>query len=106
MHIKPISRYKSIHFVDVIQVNNAGIQVSGSILNTAMSLYDRQMNVNVRSVYNLTMLAAPHLIKTKGNIVNVSSCAGIRAVSQLLYKILVNSDGPINLIIWDYGQHI
>lgn len=62
------------------QVNNAGIQVNGSILNTSISDYDRQMNINVRSVYHLTMLSAPHLIKTQGNIVNVSSCAGIRAV--------------------------
>ena len=100
MRIKPISRYKLIHFVDVFQVNNAGIQVSGSILNTAMSDYDRQMNVNVRSVYNLTMLAAPHLIKTKGNIVNVSSCAGIRAVSHCNTTIiLVNFDGQVHLII-------
>jgi len=36
-------------------------------------------NVNVRSVYQLTALAVPHLIKTKGNIVNVSSVTGLRA---------------------------
>lgn len=38
------------------------------------------MNVNVRSVFMLTKLAVPHLLKTKGNIVNVSSVAGLRSV--------------------------
>jgi len=40
--------------------------------------------VNVRSVYQLTALAVPHLIKTKGNIVNVSSVAGLRAFPNCL----------------------
>ena len=34
-----------------------------------------------RSVYHLTMLAVPHLVATKGNIVNVSSVNGMRSVS-------------------------
>jgi len=37
------------------------------------------MNVNVRSVFQLTALAVPYLTKTKGNIVNVSSLAGLRS---------------------------
>uniref|UniRef100_A0A1B0CT40 Uncharacterized protein n=1 Tax=Lutzomyia longipalpis TaxID=7200 RepID=A0A1B0CT40_LUTLO len=42
------------------------------------------MNTNVRSLYHLTMLAVPHLIKTKGNIVNVSSVAGTRSFPNIL----------------------
>lgn len=42
------------------------------------------MNTNVRSIYHLTTLAVPHLIKTKGNIVNVSSVNGIRAFPGVL----------------------
>ena len=34
-----------------------------------------------RSIYHLTMLAVPHLTKTQGSIVNVSSVNGIRSVS-------------------------
>ncbi|XP_011706865.1 PREDICTED: tropinone reductase 2-like, partial [Wasmannia auropunctata] len=41
-------------------------------------------NVNVRSVYHLTVLAVPHLVKTKGNIVNVSSVCGLRAFPDYL----------------------
>ncbi|KAF7278922.1 3-oxoacyl-[acyl-carrier-protein] reductase FabG-like [Rhynchophorus ferrugineus] len=70
------------HFgkLDVL-VNSAGILESGSVENTNLEQYDRLMNANVRSVYQLTTLAVPHLIKTKGNIVNVSSVNGIRAFS-------------------------
>lgn len=58
--------------LDVL-INNAGIMEMGSIENGNIESYDRMMNTNVRSVVLLTQLAVPHLEKTKGNIVNVSS---------------------------------
>lgn len=64
--------------IDVL-VNNAGIGDGGELLKTTMEQYDNVMNTNVRSVFHLTQLATPHLIKTKGNIVNISSVAGLRA---------------------------
>eukprot|EP00096_Caligus_rogercresseyi_P007189 TRINITY_DN2493_c0_g1_i1.p1 TRINITY_DN2493_c0_g1~~TRINITY_DN2493_c0_g1_i1.p1 ORF type:complete len:259 (-),score=49.82 TRINITY_DN2493_c0_g1_i1:95-871(-) len=67
-----------------ILVNNAGILEKGSIENTSLESYDRVMNVNVRGVYQLTMLATPYLIKTKGSIVNVSSVNGIRSFPGVL----------------------
>lgn len=42
------------------------------------------MNTNVRAVYQLTKLAVPELIKTKGNIVNVSSISGMRSFPDAL----------------------
>ena len=41
--------------------------------------YDKVMNLNTRSAFILTNLASPHLIASKGNIIHVSSVAGIRA---------------------------
>lgn len=94
--------------LDVL-VNNAGILEPGSIETTNLEQYDKYVmincyecvwvlinyilfrdhnaityifsvfNINVRSVYHLTTLAVPHLIKTKGNIVNVSSVCGLRS---------------------------
>ncbi|RVE54134.1 hypothetical protein evm_001257 [Chilo suppressalis] len=67
-----------------ILVNNAGILESGSIETTSLAQYDRVMNTNVRGPYQLTMLAAPHLVKTRGNIVNVSSVTGLRSFPNVL----------------------
>ncbi|XP_073822507.1 3-oxoacyl-[acyl-carrier-protein] reductase FabG-like [Musca autumnalis] len=69
--------------IDVL-VNNAGVLETGTIENTSLEQYDRVMNTNIRAVYQLTMLAVPELIKTKGNIVNVSSVNGIRSFPGVL----------------------
>lgn len=63
------------------QVNNAGILNTGGVTTGTMQAYDDLMNVNVRSVIELCQLAVPHLIKTKGSIVNLSSIAGPCSVS-------------------------
>ncbi|XP_041095647.1 3-oxoacyl-[acyl-carrier-protein] reductase FabG-like isoform X2 [Polyodon spathula] len=69
--------------LDVL-INSAGILVMGSIETTDMEQYDRVMNTNVRSVYHLTHLAVPHLVNSKGCIVNVSSVNGQRSFPGVL----------------------
>ncbi|XP_050328841.1 uncharacterized oxidoreductase TM_0325-like isoform X2 [Bactrocera neohumeralis] len=64
--------------LDVL-VNNAGVGERGSILDIDVDQFDRLLNINLRSVFLLTKFAAPHLVKTQGNIVNVSSVAGLRS---------------------------
>lgn len=67
-----------------ILVNSAGILSNGSIENITLEQYDRMFNTNVRSLLHITMLAVPHLIQTKGNVVNVSSVAGLRSFPGVL----------------------
>lgn len=69
--------------LDVL-VNSAGILTSGGIEKISMEEYDRQMNVNTRSPFLMTKLALPHLLKTKGNIVNISSVTGLRAFPNVV----------------------
>ncbi|XP_036382559.1 3-oxoacyl-[acyl-carrier-protein] reductase FabG [Megalops cyprinoides] len=73
------------HFgrLDVL-INSAGILAMGTIESTDLAQYDKIMNVNVRSVYYLTHLCVPHLINTKGSIVNVSSVNGQRSFPGVL----------------------
>ncbi|XP_060567592.1 3-oxoacyl-[acyl-carrier-protein] reductase FabG-like isoform X2 [Ruditapes philippinarum] len=67
-----------------ILVNNAGIGELGTIENTSLEQFDWIMNINVRAMYHITMLAVPHLVQTKGSIVNVSSVNGIRSFPNVL----------------------
>ncbi|KMR04536.1 tropinone reductase 2-like protein [Lasius niger] len=83
--VKNIINSTIMHYgrLDVL-VNNAGTLELGGIEATSLEQYDRCFNLNVRSVYQLTTLAVPYLIKTKGNIVNVSSVAGLRSFPNFL----------------------
>lgn len=60
-----------------ILVNNAGVIRYASVLNeNLLQVYDEVISINLRAVVLLTNLAVPYLIKTRGNIVNISSAAG------------------------------
>lgn len=67
-----------------ILVNAAGIISNGTVENTALEDWDAMMNVNLRSVFHLMQLAAPHLERRPGNVVNVSSVTGLRAFPGVL----------------------
>jgi|ERR1051325_9170090 NAD(P)-dependent dehydrogenase (short-subunit alcohol dehydrogenase family) len=69
--------------LDVL-VNAAGHISTGSIEDTTLSDWDAMMNVNLRSVFYLMQLATPHLVKTKGSMVNVSSVTGLRSFPGVL----------------------
>ncbi|XP_053615566.1 meso-2,3-butanediol dehydrogenase-like [Plodia interpunctella] len=73
------------HFgkLDVL-VNNAGVIGMGGIKNTSMEIYDNVMATNLRSVFFLTSLATPHLIKSKGCIVNTSCIASNKPSTMTL----------------------
>ncbi|CAH2094075.1 unnamed protein product [Euphydryas editha] len=68
---------KNFGQIDILVNNAGGIPLRSELTeDTLMQAFDSVMNLNLRAVVHLTTLAAPHLIKTKGNIVNISSVAG------------------------------
>lgn len=69
--------------IDVL-VNAAGIILNGSVGDTTLDDWDKMMNINLRSVFYLMNRCVPHLEKTGGNIVNVSSVAGLRSFPNVL----------------------
>ena len=69
--------------IDVL-VNSAGIIMNGTIENTTLDDWDKMFDINLRSLFFLTQKCIPHLEKTKGNIVNVSSVAGTRSFPNVL----------------------
>src|SRR3989440_3042195 len=69
--------------LDVL-VNAAGHISTGSIEDTTLSAWDAMMNVNLRAVFHLMQTATPHLIRTKGNVVNISSVTGLRSFPGVL----------------------
>lgn len=76
------------HFgqLDVL-VNNAATVIDKTIMQSNMDEFDNIMNTNLRSIVVLTRLAVPHLEKTQGNVVNVSSIGGIMPVKYAFYGI-------------------
>jgi meso-butanediol dehydrogenase / (S,S)-butanediol dehydrogenase / diacetyl reductase len=64
--------------LDVL-VNNAGMALVGRIADVKLEDWDEVMAVNVRGVFNGCRAAMPHLIKSKGCIVNTASVSGLGA---------------------------
>lgn len=117
-------------------VNNAGIAVSGPLIDLDPDEFRKQMEVNVTGPFLVTQAFAPLLgtdlaLKGEpGRIVNISSVAGIRAMpflgpyaaskfalegfSEALRRelmmfgidVVVIGPGPVKTAIWDKAEEI
>lgn len=67
-----------------ILINNAGFAIPGSIENITVDDFDASFAVNVKAIFELTKLAIPSLIDTKGSIINVSSVCGMRPFPEMI----------------------
>lgn len=81
---------KKFSRLDVL-VNNAGISHKTGTDPNSFETFDYVMDINVRSLIALTRLAVPHLEKTKGNVVNISSIGGQRAVVEAVPYVLTKA---------------
>ena len=73
-----------------ILVNNAGYHISKNAEETSEEEWEFIQNTNLRSTFLCCKYAIPHLRKTKGNIISISSMAGLigqsRATAYLATK--------------------
>ncbi|MGA2412410.1 MAG: SDR family oxidoreductase, partial [Candidatus Binataceae bacterium] len=78
-----VKQFGSIHLL----VNNVGIAIGGSLLNTSADQFDRMYQVNLRSHFLMMRYAVPEITKAGGGaIVNVSSLAALMAGSGIAYE--------------------
>lgn len=117
-------------------VNNAGIAVSGPLLEVPESDYRKQLEVNLMGPFLVTQAFAPllgadaTLTGPPGRIVNISSVSGIRAMpflgpysaskfglegySESLRRelmlfgidVIVIGPGPVKTAIWDKAEEV
>jgi meso-butanediol dehydrogenase / (S,S)-butanediol dehydrogenase / diacetyl reductase len=62
--------------LDVL-INNAGMAIFGPFAQTTTQDWRKVMGTDLDSVYFASREALPHLLKTKGSIVNLSSVSGL-----------------------------
>jgi meso-butanediol dehydrogenase/(S,S)-butanediol dehydrogenase/diacetyl reductase len=62
--------------IDVL-VNNAAVLAVGPFLRLPVEDWHKVMRINVDGVFHATRSSLPHLLKTKGSVINVSSVSGL-----------------------------
>jgi NAD(P)-dependent dehydrogenase (short-subunit alcohol dehydrogenase family) len=65
-------------------VNAAGIIATGTVENTPDAAWDEMLDINLRAPFRLMRAATPHLIASRGSVVNVSSVTGLRSFPGVL----------------------
>lgn len=80
--------------IDIV-INNVGISHVGLFTDLEEETWDKLINVNLKSLYNICHLAVPNMIREKsGNIINISSIWGITGAScEVAYSA---SKGGVN----------
>lgn len=68
--------------LDVL-VNCAGVAIAGPTVNMTEEDWDKTVNINLKGTFFMCKYAIPHLEKSQGNIVNISSDAGVVGNKEL-----------------------
>lgn len=87
-----ISRFGKL---DVL-CNIAGIFISRRLTDIQEEEWHRMVGINLNSVFFLSQAAMPHLIETKGNIVNMASTAGL--VGQVYNAMYCATKGAVVML--------
>jgi meso-butanediol dehydrogenase / (S,S)-butanediol dehydrogenase / diacetyl reductase len=82
--------------LDVL-INNAGLALPAkAVQDTTVDEFDRLIAVNLRGTYNGCRFAYPHLCRTRGNVLNISSMAGV--TGQERHAVYAATPGAINAL--------
>ncbi len=63
-----------------ILVNNAGITMRSLVVDADPAVFRKVMDINFMGTVYATRYALPHILKTKGSVVGISSIAGYRGL--------------------------
>lgn len=66
--------------LDILVANAGTIDLNGTVSNATGDNYDAVMDTNLKSVFFLIQQAIPHLEKSKGNIISISSIASTMVI--------------------------
>lgn len=75
-----IDRAVAAHGAIDVLCNIAGVLDFGRMEDLDKTRWDRTIAVNLTGVYLMTRAAMPHLLKVRGNVVNMASAAGLVGV--------------------------
>jgi meso-butanediol dehydrogenase / (S,S)-butanediol dehydrogenase / diacetyl reductase len=86
-HVADVSKYKQVATLVAatvkafgslhVMVNNAGIVVVGKIVDNTPAQWEKVIATNAGGVFNGCRAALPHLIESRGCIVNTASVSGL-----------------------------
>jgi meso-butanediol dehydrogenase/(S,S)-butanediol dehydrogenase/diacetyl reductase len=68
-----VERFGALH----VMVNNAGVAPEGRITETGLDGWQAAMAVNAGGVFHGCRAALPHLVRSRGSIVNMASVSGL-----------------------------
>ena len=91
--VKDIERLLST--VDIL-VNNAGLGKFIPFEQVDSTLYDAHFNLNVKAPYFLTQGLLPALVKSKGNVINISSYFAHRMLPNRATTVYSATKGALN----------
>lgn len=78
-------------------INNAGIApTSPSSAEMSQALFDKTFDVNTKGPFRLSALAYPHLAKTGGSIINITSIGAVRP--DKVYPVYAAAKGALNIL--------
>ena len=81
--------------VDIL-VNNAGLGKFVPLEQVDNTLYDAHFNLNVKAPYFLTQSLLPALVKSKGNVINISSYFAHRMLPNRATTVYSATKGALN----------